>query len=63
MLERADSTRARMRNGKRRITVRGKLLGQLDTDPLVIARSMRKQSELSRREALLDAAEAKARGR
>lgn len=56
MFEKADERRARV---KRKISIRGKYFKTDDTDPIAIARALRKESPLGKREARLEKAEAK----
>jgi hypothetical protein len=56
MFEKADERRTKT---KRRISLRGKYYKTDDTDPIAIARTLRKESKLGKREARLEQAEAK----
>ncbi|MCK1379591.1 hypothetical protein IVB33_18920 [Bradyrhizobium sp. 24] len=56
MLEKADERRTKT---KRRIPIRGKYFKTDDTDPVAIARALRKGSKLGQREARSAKAEAK----
>jgi hypothetical protein len=56
MFEKADERRTKT---KRRISIRGKYVKMDDTDPVAIARALRKDSNLGKREARLAQAEAK----
>ncbi|MBB4364243.1 hypothetical protein GGD65_005301 [Bradyrhizobium sp. CIR18] len=61
MFERATEKRSRSRE-RRRIKLPGKAEAYANTDPIEIARELRANSKLGKREARLAAAEAKARG-
>ncbi|MCP1765389.1 hypothetical protein M2202_005801 [Bradyrhizobium japonicum] len=56
MLEKADERRSKK---KRKISIRGTYFKTDDTDPIAIARALRKESKLGKREARLEHAEAK----
>jgi hypothetical protein len=56
MLEKADERRTKT---KRKISIRGKYYKTDDTDPILIARALKKESKFGKREARLDKAEAK----
>ncbi|UPT93864.1 hypothetical protein J4G48_0031635 [Bradyrhizobium barranii subsp. apii] len=62
MLEKATAKRAGSSKQSRRIKLPGKSEAYADTDPVEIARELRAQSKLGKREARLAAAEMKARG-
>ncbi|UEM08299.1 hypothetical protein J4G43_026160 [Bradyrhizobium barranii subsp. barranii] len=62
MLEKATSKRAGSTKQSRRIKLPGKSEAYASTDPVEIARELRAQSRLGKREARLAAAEMKARG-
>ncbi|EIG56232.1 hypothetical protein [Bradyrhizobium sp. WSM1253] len=62
MFEKATSKRARSSKQSRRIKLPGKSEAYADADPVEIARELRAQSKLGKREARLAAAEMKARG-
>lgn len=57
------ATEKRPQRERRRIKLPGKAEVYADTDPIEIARELRAKSKLGKREARLDAAEAKIRGR
>lgn len=61
MFERATEKRSQSRE-RRRIKLPGRAEVYANTDPAEIARELRAKSKLGKREAKLDAAEAKARG-
>lgn len=62
MFERATSKRARSSKQSRRIKLPGKSEAYANTDPVEIARELRAQSKLGKREARLATAEAKTLG-
>jgi hypothetical protein len=62
MFETAESTREKRQKSRRHIKLPGKAESYSDRDPVEIARELRSKSRLGRKEAKLDAAEAKARG-
>jgi hypothetical protein len=62
MFETTENTREKRQKSKRHIKIPGKPAAYASTDPIDIARELRAKSKLGKREAKLDAAEAKARG-
>lgn len=63
MFETAENTREKRQKSKRHIKLPGKTAKYANDDPVDIARELRSKSKLGKREAKLDAAEAKTRGR
>jgi hypothetical protein len=62
MFEKAENTREKRQKSRRHIKLPGKPAKYASTDPVEIARELRSKSRLGRKEAKLDAAEAKSRG-